>query len=281
MHLWSIQTSNCESYNLSGQSSRKSSDTQQKGSIVPRIPQLYLDCIVYLYPSQEDADLGRPKGGTGFLLGVNGELKEDLRLYIVTNAHVALKCNFVRLHKQGTVVQAEIAANKWTRHPHGDDVAITPSRHTDLHNFPYVNEGALVTRSMIQEFGISPGMETFMMGRLTGRDGLQLTNPSVRFGHLSMMAEPIMRDSGLTQENFLVDLPSLPGYSGSPVFIFETTEHFRGDTSFRLHDIKLLGINWGFHRREEKVMAGPSDNAHQTGLWIEDNSGFACVVPVV
>jgi hypothetical protein len=50
---------------------------------------------------------------------------------------------------------------------------------------------AFVTEEFIRHFGIRPGMEAFMMGRLIGRDGLQQTNPPVRFGHLGMMPDRV------------------------------------------------------------------------------------------
>ncbi len=223
--------------------------------------------------------MGRPKGGTGFLVGLTGTRNEDLRIYIVTNAHVASGCSVVRIHKKGEPFFLEIASHKWTSHRDGDDVAAARLDHPEIDNLPYVHIDALISQDFIKEFGVRPGMDAFMIGRLTGRDGLQQTNPSVRFGHLAMMAEPILRDIGIRQESFLVDLWSLSGNSGSPVFIFESPEYFPGDTECRFHDLRLLGINWGFYRREEKVQNGQGKDAKDTGLWIDGNSGLACVVP--
>jgi hypothetical protein len=248
---------------------------------MPRVPQDYLDCVVYLYRNEEDANQGQPKGGTGFLVGVPGEENADLKIFIVTNAHVAFDsgCNVVRFSRGGKLSICTIESHKWVRHRHGDDVAAARYEHPDIQSLAYVSIGALLSHEMIEEFGIRPGMEAFMIGRLTGLDGLQQTNPSIRFGHLAMMAEPVLRDNGLRQESFLVDLWSLAGYSGSPVFIFETNSYFRGDHENRLHDICLLGINWGFYRKHEPVMNGRSPHTKDTGLWIDGNSGFACVVP--
>jgi hypothetical protein len=168
---------------------------------------------------------------------------------------------------------------KWQFHPHADDVAAFRLIVQEPSGVPVVPTDAFVTEEFIAEFGIRPGMEAFMMGRLIGRDGLQQTNPSVRFGHLAMMPDRVRRDDGIMQESFLVDITSLAGHSGSPVFIYETPHHFPGDKEFRFGGIRLTGINWGFYRRPEKVWTGVDANPHDTGLWIDGNSGFACVVP--
>lgn len=36
---------------------------------MPRIPDWYLDSIIYLYPCETDAKAGKKAGGTGFLVG--------------------------------------------------------------------------------------------------------------------------------------------------------------------------------------------------------------------
>jgi hypothetical protein len=246
---------------------------------MPRIPQNYLDCIAYLYPSREEAESGQPTGGTGFLLGINGEFKEDLRCYIVTNAHVASECTWVRFHNAGQTLFTEIPAVGWKSHRSGHDIAMARFEHPRLQSFSYVNVDALVTPEMIREYGIAPGMDAFMMGRLIRLDGRQQTNPSVRFGHLSMMVEEVPRDDGLNGESFLVDLPCIPGNSGSPVFIFESQQHFKGDTAPRLNDIRLLGINWGSFGDSESVFRASGEKVEETEFWTYRNDDFACVAP--
>jgi hypothetical protein len=160
-----------------------------------------------------------------------------------------------------------------------DDVAAVRLGFEHPYSVPQVSTQAFVTQDLIEEYGVRPGMESFMMGRLIGRDGRQQTNPTVRFGHLAMMPEDVIRKDGLKQESFLVDLTSLSGNSGSPVFIYEDSNHFPGDTSSRFFGVRLLGINWGFYRRKERVLTGDEANPRETDYWIDDNSGFACVIP--
>jgi hypothetical protein len=246
---------------------------------MPRIPQDYLDCVVFLYRTKEDAKIGAPTGGTGFLVGRAGETASDLKLYVVTNRHVAREACVLRLHRLGQTYFVKVDPGKWIMHRHADDVAAFRLVVEEPSSVPVVPMDAFITAEFIVEFGIRPGIETFMMGRLIGRDGLQQTNPSVRFGHLAMMPDRVLRDDGIMQESFLVDLTSLAGHSGSPVFVYEFPHYFPGDKEFRFFGVRLLGINWGFYRRKEKVWTGPDAKPHDTGLWIDGNTGFACVVP--
>lgn len=197
----------------------------------------------------------------------------------MTNRHVAESANVLRFHRFGRTEFVDVAPSNWIKHSNLDDVAAIRLRIDDPSAVPIVPTGAFITEEFIREHGIRPGMEAFMMGRLVGRDGLQQTNPSVRFGHLAMMPDGVRRDDGILQESFLVDLVSLAGYSGSPVFLFETSHHFPGDKEIRFHGVRLLGINWGFYRRRETVWTGPDDCKEDTKHWVNANSGFACVVP--
>lgn len=82
------------------------------------------------------------------------------------------------------------------------------------------------------------------------------------------MPDKISRGDGLIQESFLVDLMSLAGHSGSPVFIYEIPNHLPGDKDFRFLGVRLLGINWGYYRRVEKVLKGIGEHPEVTDLWM-------------
>jgi len=60
-----------------------------------------------------------------------------------------------------------------------------------------------------------------MVGRFIGHDGHQRNTPAVRFGNIAMMPdEKIKAADGTEQEGFLVELRSVPGCSGSAVYIY-------------------------------------------------------------
>src|SRR5271170_5484166 len=70
---------------------------------------------------------------------------------------------------------------------------------------------------------IGPGEDVFMVGRFIDHDGKDANIPSVRFGNISTLPQPIEQPSGSTNnKSFILDLHSRTGYSGSPVFVYRT-----------------------------------------------------------
>jgi hypothetical protein len=56
---------------------------------MPRIPDIYTDCSLYLYSSDEAARQGLSSGGSGFLVHVESEAMPSTGyLYAVTNKHL-------------------------------------------------------------------------------------------------------------------------------------------------------------------------------------------------
>src|SRR4051812_2329953 len=73
-------------------SSRGTPFTRWEPLGVPRIPPRVLDCVCYLYDSEEDARAGLNFGGTGFLVGAPSATVPNAHyLYVVTNWHVACR----------------------------------------------------------------------------------------------------------------------------------------------------------------------------------------------
>ena len=118
-----------------------------------------------------------------------------------------------------------------------------------------------------------------MMGRLIRLDGKLKNNPSVRFGHLAMLPQSAPHPRGLKQESFVVEMMSIGGYSGSPVFIYEHQTILPGDTSMRFPGLRLLGINWGHHPTTLRVYEKLRSSLEKTDLWVKSNSGMANVAP--
>ena len=108
---------------------------------MPRIPDYFLDTVIYLYPSVDDARQGLAFGGTGFLISCrfnnNGNLHH---LYAVTNSHVIRegKSTFIRLntHDNNTDV-IPTTIDDWVHHPDGDDVAMCYLGQINEHIFKY------------------------------------------------------------------------------------------------------------------------------------------------
>jgi hypothetical protein len=276
---------------------------------VPRIVDAYTQCAVYIYASIADAKNGEQYGGSGFLAHVSWKENHDwCDGYVVTNWHVVerAKTPVIRLNRRdGTVEYIETKAEHWFRHPHGDDIAAIPIdiEYASLEQWS-IDVGLFVTPKIIFEEDIGIGDDTIMIGRFINHEGRQKNSPAVRFGNVAMMAEEkIITNSGLAQEAFLVEVRSLPGYSGSAVFIYSPCA--MNDMSRRRKGLErvgvpksdkfemppesyfaslspkgpfLLGIDFCHIRRKANVLHADGKSIEDK-WYVEENTGMAGVIP--
>lgn len=256
---------------------------------MPRIDEGFLQCVVYLYKSPEDAVKGIKAGGTGFIVRYN-LAKNNLKMYfVVTNAHViggisapgAVRFNT----KDGRTSISQVYKSDWICHPSGDDIAIA-----SLNGSPEVLESLrhssididmFVTEDIINTDNIGPGNETFVVGRFVKHDGAKTNTPIVRCGNISMMPfEPVRLENGYEQKSFLVESRSLSGFSGSPVFVYANYPFPLVNKKER--NVLLLGLDCGHldifeplkKRDGEQIQEIKGDNTVSVS-----NSGQMIVVP--
>ena len=229
---------------------------------MPRIPDMLLDCVVYLYPDADSARQGKKTGGAGFLLDFYmPQPINKTAYYVVTCKHVAIRdCNTVRLNTHsGEVVIVELDRFHWTHHDDGDNLSICPifGLHDDWHKFRSLSVEMLISKEKIASLDIGIGDEVFTVGRVTGAEGRLRNLPTARFGNIAQMpVEPFLQENGHWQESFVVEARSISGFSGSPVFlqIFAGTPRF---SKTRIPPTEqgalLLGVNWGHLHDQERV----------------------------
>jgi hypothetical protein len=206
--------------------------------LMPRIDDRFLDCSIYLYQSEDEARAGVSSGGSGFLAAIPG-YGRDWQLegrcpqpdfyhcYAVTNAHVAQKSPVVRLNRVATsttgsrVSVIPLTAADWTEST-GHDIAVAPIPYAEGNRYFFIASTAFLTQGIATANDVGIGDETFMVGRFINHEGKQQNNPSVRWGHVSMMPVEVVDDPADPKARemcFAVEMRSLPGYSGSPVFV--------------------------------------------------------------
>ncbi|MDP9383051.1 MAG: hypothetical protein M3Q29_23515 [Chloroflexota bacterium] len=173
---------------------------------LPRIEDQILDCVVYLYPSVEDAEAGKRVGGTGFLVGIPSKVNESrVYLYAATNSHVIRegKSPVIRLNtKEGKKAVLELAQEDWVHHRDADDVAACPFvlADPDAYGHRFIPQSQFLTEGSIRELDVGPGDNVYMVGRFVSHEGHQRNIPIVRFGNISMMPwEPIRHERGIDQ----------------------------------------------------------------------------------
>jgi hypothetical protein len=224
---------------------------------MPRIPEITLDGVAFLYPRAEEAHAHAKIGGTCAFIGrrvyVDGVLKPIYVPYAVSNRHVVWTggCPVIRINRRdgGKPDVIELECDDWIVHPDGDDLAIanlTGKIDQAIHKISFIGDEKFVTPTLIQVFGIGLGEEVLMMGRLVNHQGRRENRPIVRFGSLSMMPEPIW-NKGISRDqlSFVVEMRSRTGFSGSPVAVYRTIATTLTDVPVR-DFFAFLGINWGY-----------------------------------
>ncbi len=151
---------------------------------MPRMPDAFLDCSIYLYPSEGAAQRGEKLGGSGFLIHVNFvDAPNRHHVYAVTNAHVIQGQNLVvRLNTVDGGTDTVDGSSLW-RCNETDDLAILriplDKQH---HKWKAINRIWFLTQNDIPSEGIGPGDDTFVVGRFINHEGAQKNLPTLRFG---------------------------------------------------------------------------------------------------
>lgn len=258
-----------------------------------------LDIAFFLYPTAADAKAGKKSGGTGFFVNIPSERWPETiqHTYAVTNYHVALgtvrsrPCPVIRINIKGGGTEVfDFDPAEWHFRAGGHDIAIIGplplSR--DRHQVEALGPDWFLTPQLMNEMDINVAETVFMLGRFIDYDGIEVNQPSLRFGHISIMRAPILQPTPwhFDGPSHIVDLHSRTGYSGSPVFLYRTPGNELSSMVAFKHDLLLLGIHWGqFPERwelkddESHKAASESPSLITTGKYVEGLSGMSCVAP--
>jgi hypothetical protein len=262
----------------------------------------FVDCVVYLYESVEDAQNDSPHGGTGFLVAVEPDWPPptshaDMHIYAVTAKHVIDGgATVVRLNtRAGATDVLPLKAGDWKPHPAGHDLAVAALSLEDTPRYfaySFFMATEFLERDQMHDADIGIGDDVFMVGRFAPHQGKHRNAPVVRYGNISRMpGEPIPTDeTGEVEDGLLVEMRSLSGFSGSPVFWHRDPSQLlprdKGPTEGRrmrlvLPDIEwLLGVDvshfpiWRTVQRQIGKRLSPME-----GMVVDLNSGQAVVVP--
>jgi hypothetical protein len=204
---------------------------------MPQIPENIISAVFYLYANAEDAKAGRDPGGTGFIVAYEGTIAHKVRgshFYAVTNWHVVCGgdegCPVIRLNTQdGGVDIIDLDCSEWEFIPGKFDVAVYPLNiDARIHKV-----SAIPTFLFAMDpyspypigYNIGVGEDAFMLGLFVDHAGITTNIPSARFGNISMLPSAkavIEQPTGYKGINYILDMHSRSGFSGSPVFVYRT-----------------------------------------------------------
>lgn len=217
-----------------------------------RVPDHVLNSIAFLGFNEVPGISNTAKfAGSGSIVGV--ELDDILFFYLVTADHVAKELNnyeesFVRINdiegdgyvsRLGRKGFESSSFDPWHRHPTDPsaDVAIQTfippaagQNDSSKRSVAYIPETIFVKEEQFTKKGLGIGDEVFVSGLFHFSRGEQSNSPILRVGNIAMVPkEKVLggRDYGL-MDAVLVDVQSIGGLSGSPVFVRPTVNVAKG-----------------------------------------------------
>jgi len=215
--------------------------------------------------------------GTAFFVGVSSKSIDGISYtYLVTAKHVAEKAGqgpwWVRMNnKSGNYEFIKGTDTKWFFHEDKSvDVALCLIKiNFDHMDSMFVVEQIFLTDEIINEKKIGIGDEVYITGLFHKVTGKERNLPIVRMGNVAMMEdEPIEKTKLGPMEAYLVEVRSIGGISGSPVFVYETVNVGIGNTY-------LMGLVHGHWNIEKNSY--DAQGVEESGESI--NMGIAIVVP--
>ncbi len=248
---------------------------------MPRVPDEFIDCVVYLYPDLACADSGAPLGGTGFVLKTVGVRDPSIEFFhVVTNKHVIARGHTTvrfNTHEDGHE-SFEYPADQWEKSAAADlAVCLLPNVERSHLKFEFVTPGMFMTRAEMAQYDIGMGSEVFFVGRFINAEGKDKNRPSLRFATIAQ-TDPHIIDG---EEKLLVEARSIPEFSGSPVFVYALAGVSRGVFSAGLPSNYmgpwLVGVDCEHISDWLRAM---DDRGNDLPFQIQSNSGMMGVVPI-
>lgn len=234
--------------------------------------------------------------GTGFLI-VHYYDETHAFFFVVTAAHVIKSVPgetvYVRLNRKNgdasSVAVPGMAIHGWDEY----DIALIPLNiGTDVFDFKILNLDEEALRKSLEHFqGICLGDEVYAVGLYTSHYGLTKNIPVVRVGHVALLPGEPVRGPGGYVSAYLVELRTIAGLSGSPVYLNpppvrvreKKLEHLDG-THF-----PIIGVLVGYHvveSKEDQVVVSKfqahdgDEEPKDTDSLDQRNTGFGIVVPI-
>ncbi len=243
-----------------------------------------LACVAFLYGDIEP-DQTRP-AATAFLVGKQIE-PNRVRLYAITAGHVITNLQrisnpMIRFNsRSGGSVMFPLDLSRWTHSAH-TDLAASEVAGRVLEEagfvFSWVDPGALVNAEILADWSIGTGDDVFMVGMLNKHPGAERNEPTVRRGGIALIpADPVRVETSPGTfrdiEGYLIELWSMSGHSGSPVFIYPPIGRIPGMHEGGGATPALLGVVQGHFDAAVAVGAAPELGGR------DRNTGIAVVIP--
>lgn len=250
-----------------------------------RVPDQLLDWVCFL--GVADDEDGVVYGGSAFGIRVVTGAGETERgfTYLATARHNVVRARamegrfVVRFNADGgDALLFDLAGPTWYfADDAAVDVALLPGAGIDESPWQPIPVERLISADALRRYDIGPGDDIFAIGLFTQRHGVERNLPVLRTGTIASVADEPFEDqnTGTPYSAYLVELHSVGGLSGSPVFIYVDNDRLGEDASqASAGKLLLLGLIRGHFNANEAF-----DYAYPGGEADVRNTGIAIVTP--
>ena len=182
---------------------------------MPSTPAFYAESVAFIYETIQGAQRDTGFSAVGFIVGVRSRIRSTHRYYyLVTNEHVVRELDTVVVRING-IPQIQIPV-----HCQGSsvtdkklDLAIAALPEDSETSFAFVSEEVSIKPETISQLKIGYGTDVFMVSRVV-RNKVRYLRRNIavlRFGNIAL-------PPAVEEPFYLVEMRSIPGHSGSPVF---------------------------------------------------------------
>jgi hypothetical protein len=255
-------------------------------------------CVVYV---GLEAAGGFVPLGTGFIVAIPFTNTHAF-MYLATAKHVIddLKGDtlWMRLNRLSGIAESiALSRHRMITHPtRHDDIALfgLPWLGIDIYDYRALilsRERLQTGRSEVWDIGV--GDEVVAMGLYTSHYGVTKNIPVTRIGNIALLPEePVRIPGGHYVDAYLIELRTIAGLSGSPVFVNTPTVQVRDGRLKYVKDgisdaLNPLGVLVAYHVVEsaEDQVSVPRYQGQDDATTIRDsvdqrNTGFGVVIPI-
>jgi len=280
-----------------------SSSLLEKKVIAMQIPPMIKKTATLILVDRED---GTTKYATGVFVGVKSlKSRDEIFAYFVTAKHAFLapnaplptKATVLLNNKEGGRTQVTFPVtldgkNKniyFHKDPLVDLAVFNVDASAVKYDIVVINDDMFASKECLTNGSLREGADVFLVGMLGTYWGEERVLPICRFGKLALAADEKIPLDGVMRDLYLVEVTSVSGHSGGPVFFFLGPDAVPGELRVGNPTLLLAGINVGFINDfqplfEEVVENGKTSYKVATSsagnrLVMPANSGIAMVVP--
>ena len=253
-----------------------------------RHPDRFRDCVCFLYVEAMEGGRVVPSyGGTGFFVSI--EESGEKFVYLVTarhcvrqgEGHGGLFARFTDNNGDTQTIRLGRLGEWACPEDPNVDVAVTLFAHGPHVVQAAVVERVLATRERLDELHVGPGDDVAVVGLFTQHSGKAKNLPIVRSGVIAAMPDEDIFDAktGQSFAAYLVEVRSIGGLSGSPVFVnigYARAPDGTINEAGRNYIIGVIRGHWDHKSPLDTESVSPSDALELRNI----NMGMATVTPI-